>query len=414
VNCLTLLSPPVGQVCLDEFQKRVTDAAQFRRRPFSDHLVSFCTDLGKRLFRTSPRGSSLQALGFFLREAYLSELRTHFEKSQSAQLCCSPRGIVFQIPPANVSSLMLYSWLFSAITGNVTVARIPGDRAADVERILSHFNEAAAAFAGDPPHTFFVDYPHDEEITAALSRLCDVRVIWGGDETVNLLRTFPLSPGAKDVTFQDRHSLAAISAENYTNLSVSDRDSLIQAVYRDLYTFDQVACSSPRLVVWVGSPELCTQASSDFYTRLATHAAAHYNCALGTVVSKKAFVCMSILDQNVQSQTFHTNELTVVRVDRLENLTREHCGGGFLFEYFAQTLSELQGFVSRRDQTLTYSGFCATEIADFVEQLGGRGLDRIVPVGQALSFSHIWDGYDLLQEFVRRTHVVSNQSAAAG
>jgi len=35
--------------------------------------------------------------------------------------------------------------------------------------------------------------------------------------------------------------------------------------------------------------------------------------------------------------------------------------------------------------------------------VGGRGIDRVVPFGQALSFASVWDGYDLLTEFTRLT-----------
>jgi hypothetical protein len=35
--------------------------------------------------------------------------------------------------------------------------------------------------------------------------------------------------------------------------------------------------------------------------------------------------------------------------------------------------------------------------------LGGRGVDRIVPFGSALTFGAIWDGYDLPREFTRLT-----------
>lgn len=179
MKSLTLVSPPEGPISLAELQHRIKEAVYVPRRPFSTQLVSFCTNLGQRLFRTAPRGSPLQSLGFFLREAHLSELRAQFEHLQSPQVSFSPRGVVFHIPPNNVSSLMLYSWMFSAITGNVTVARVPGDNTADFETIVSHFNEIFTTAAG-PPHTFLVRYGHDDEITAALSRLCDVRVIWGG------------------------------------------------------------------------------------------------------------------------------------------------------------------------------------------------------------------------------------------
>ncbi|HET9516299.1 MAG TPA: gamma-glutamyl phosphate reductase, partial [Actinoplanes sp.] len=38
-------------------------------------------------------------------------------------------------------------------------------------------------------------------------------------------------------------------------------------------------------------------------------------------------------------------------------------------------------------------------------RLAGRGIDRVVPFGSALSFAAVWDGYDLLSEFSRITTV---------
>jgi len=37
--------------------------------------------------------------------------------------------------------------------------------------------------------------------------------------------------------------------------------------------------------------------------------------------------------------------------------------------------------------------------------LNGRGIDRIVPLGKALTFNRYWDGYDLLAEMIRHVYV---------
>jgi len=42
---------------------------------------------------------------------------------------------------------------------------------------------------------------------------------------------------------------------------------------------------------------------------------------------------------------------------------------------------------------------------DIGTQLCERGIDRIVPVGQALDFSPLWDGYVLFSELTRRVTV---------
>jgi hypothetical protein len=54
---------------------------------------------------------------------------------------------------------------------------------------------------------------------------------------------------------------------------------------------------------------------------------------------------------------------------------------------------------------VSHFGFPADELVAFAEHLAGRGVDRMVPIGAALTFSAIWDGYDLLREFTRLTVV---------
>lgn len=400
---ITLLSPLEGGISMDALRGRVIEATSAAREPFAKDTVQQCSDFGSSLFRTAPRGSPLQSLGFFLRQAHLEELRSEFERGRPKDVCYAARGVVLLIPPTNVAALMAYSWLFSAITGNVTIVRVPGGDSLDADTILTCLNQT---FQDRPPNSFFVKYDHDNDVNAALSKLCDVRVIWGGDETVHRLRAYPLSAEARDLTFPDRYSLAAISAEQYLNLGAPERDALVAAAYRDLYVFDQAACSSPRLIVWVGGGHVCKEAGSDFYQRLSIYAASRYRCELGAVMSKKAFVCGAVLEQGVRSQTFSSNELTVIRVDQLAKINRQHCAGGLLFEYFAQSLGAIHGFISRRDQTLSYFGFTPEELRSFARGTASHGLDRIVPIGQALTFSHLWDGYDLLQEFVRRIHLV--------
>ena len=58
-------------------------------------------------------------------------------------------------------------------------------------------------------------------------------------------------------------------------------------------------------------------------------------------------------------------------------------------------------FVTPADQTVTHFGFTPAELREFAASAGAAGLDRIVPVGEALDFSPDWDGYSLLRDFVR-------------
>ena len=72
-----------------------------------------------------------------------------------------------------------------------------------------------------------------------------------------------------------------------------------------------------------------------------------------------------------------------------------------------------QGHAPGGGKLIAHSRWIAERVADDGEvtldelcvELAGRGVDRIVPFGSALSFSAVWDGYDLLAEFSRLVSV---------
>ena len=95
------------------------------------------------------------------------------------------------------------------------------------------------------------------------------------------------------------------------------------------------------------------------------------------------------------------NEIAFVRLVTPVRLPRRWLGTGTIPYLRLDSLDELIPLLQRQDQTLAYFGFTADEIMLFASRVGGRGIDRIVPVGRALEFSTVWDGYDLLREFTR-------------
>jgi hypothetical protein len=85
-----------------------------------------------------------------------------------------------------------------------------------------------------------------------------------------------------------------------------------------------------------------------------------------------------------------------------------------LFQLRLDNLLQLVPILCRRDQTLAYFGFSEEELGALVRSLSGKAIDRLVPVGQALQFNRIWDGYDLVTEFTRIVSVEPvNQGGAA-
>ena len=380
--------------------------------PFADDVVSFCHDFSRRLARAGRGVPELVALAFWMRRAELVRLREEFERLATTETLLVPRGTVLHIPPANVDTIFIYSWLVSLLVGNKNVVRLSRRRTPTVNLILDVLAEtfAEGAHARVRSGSAFVRYGHERTMTTRLSAACDVRVIWGGDVTVETVRTAPLPPHAVELTFPDRLSMAALRTEAYLALGHADRDRVAESFYNDAYWFDQMGCSSPRVVYWVGSEHASREASADFYPRVRS-VVSRRRYAVDTAIGlrKMTFAYQAAADLPVTRLHAFGNELQVLElaapVSEHGTLHSDFPGAGTFFDRALDQLTDVASYVQRRDQTLSHFGFTAAELHSLARAANGRGIDRMVPFGQALTFNRYWDGHDLLQSFSRRVFI---------
>jgi hypothetical protein len=298
--------------------------------------------------------------------------------------------------------------VLALLSGNRNIVRLSSRASDQATLILKSLNEVLLQYPDIARATSMVTYGHDQEITQEISTRCDVRVIWGGDQTVAMIRQIPLPPHAKELTFPDRFSMAALSTAAYSQLDDLARDALAEDFFNDSYWFDQLGCSSARLLIWVGDAANSVL-SKDFHQRiLRAIERKNYDSTTSTAIAKMGQALGSVMEEEISSYTQYSNGLTVLDSENFPNVRGEFCGGGLFYQMHVDTLMDLVPHIQRADQTLAAFGFNQTELRGFVGALQGRGIDRIVPFGQALQFSRIWDGYDLLQEFTRRVSVQAN------
>ena len=376
--------------------------------PFSDAVLQFCAEFSNALFKDAEARSfpELQALAFWMRKAELLRMREEFEKLATAASVRVPRGLVFHVPPTNVDTIFLYSWLVAVLTGNRNIIRLSPRASRQTQVICRIFNSSLqAAGSALRCNTVVLRYGHEIEITAQISVAADVRIMWGGDATIRTIGAIPVAPHSTQLTFPDRYSFAVISAGRYLEASPDRRERLAEECFNDIFWFDQMACSSPRLLLWQGQPAQAAAASREFMVLLkAQTERKRYRVQPATRLDRFTFACAAAIDQTADAYQ-DLQQFTVLDVDRLEQMSREHCGGGLLFQHRIARLEDLIPFVQRRDQTMTYFGFEPEELRTLVRRLNGRGLDRVVPAGQALQFNRLWDGYDLFQELTRHVHI---------
>lgn len=406
------LVPRHDAVDVGELLHALRASPRLHTEPFHPLRIDFAHALSRAIFE-HPRSSALpemRAVAYWLRRAEVTRLAERFAALETAGALRAPRGLAFHLPPTNVDTLFVYSLMASFLVGNLNVVRVSPDRPTEQVGLLCDVLRAVLAearFAEFGDELAVVSYAHEPEPTAAVSSEADVRLLWGGDETIARLRPVPTGPAAHDLTFGDRFSFAVLRPGAVLEADDQLRYTLAERLFNDAYWFNQLACSSPRLIVWVGAEDEVDRAREALFAELARVIAdKRYGLEPGAALAKLTFTYSALIDRPVESVYQVGSELCVLSLKHLGGFDRSHPGAGLFFDARVDALSDLVTFVRRKDQTLTAYGFPTDELTAFARSLHGRGLDRIVQFGDALLFGSLWDGYDLLAELTRTIHVV--------
>jgi hypothetical protein len=342
------------------------------------------------------------AFAWWCRKANIERLAATYEDG-----CCRiGRGLAFHVTPSNMPVNFAFSWVFSLLAGNANVVRVPGRDFPQIPLILS--DVAAVLENNNHPNVramnAFVSYGREEEINCSFSAMADVRILWGGDRTIKeLRRAAPMPAHAIDIGFADRYSFCIIGADEILALETSGLHRLASGFYNDAYLMDQNACSSPRLVVWLGGEEQTTRAMELFWKAVDHETARRYTLPPVLAVGKLTQVCRDAIDlQSANGLKRSGNRVYRLRLKALDPVIADRrCEGGYFYEYRAGGLDEIAPMVTRRYQTLTYFGVNKEDLRSFVLENRLTGIDRIVPIGEAMNIGLVWDGHDLIRTLSR-------------
>lgn len=360
---------------------------------FSDVVMNFLEEFSKIILhdKAGREYPDVMTLGFWCRKAHLHELKSDYRHLENKLV--QGRGIVFHIAPSNVAVNFAYSLVVGLLSGNVNIVRLPSNEFSQVDIICSALNKAIITIPDMAKYILLVKYGHDREINDYFSEICDTRIIWGGDNTIAEIRKSPLHARATEITFADRYSIAVIDSNTY--LSLEDKEKVASDFYNDTYLTDQNACTSPKLVVWLGNNKL--EAKKIFWNNLYELVKKKYAIQPIQAVDKLTNTYLISANSDAHISYQKDNLLNVVNVKELSNKLLSFVGNsGFFIEYEANQISEILSIVTERLQTVGYIGIDKNIWNDFIKKYCPAGIDRIVPIGHTMDFSLIWDGYDLI------------------
>ena len=370
-------------------------------KPFNSLAIDFLSDFSTRLRK-------LKKIKLFPDLIYLifwcgKKRNKNLTKYFNNDFLRLGRGLIFHICPSNVPTNFIYSFFFGLLSGNSNIVKIPSKNFKEKKMILSTikslFNEKK--YMNLKKTNCFIEYNNKDEITKKISSICDGRVIWGGNKTVNEVRKIWTPERAVDLTFPDRYSLSIINLDKLENEKLEKVKLLAKKFYYDGYMMNQLACNSPHFVFWVGKKN--EQLKNYFWEQLSKIVEKKFFFDDVHVVEKYANLMENIIVQkDFTNIKMFKNNLYVIDPDNKINQIEDIRGiNGTFFQKSINRIDDLKNFITKKCQTVSYFGFTKNQLKYFLLNNNLSGIDRVVPIGKALEIDIIWDGYEVVKSLSR-------------
>lgn len=371
------------------------------KKPFDESVINMLNDVSREIMK-DPRSrafSDVITFGFWVRKGSVMKLKERFDGDSESTIL--GKGVAFHVAPSNVPVNFAYTLVAGLLCGNANVVRVPSKDFPQVQIITDAFNKVLDIYEEMKPYVICIRYERDKDINDLFSSIADIRVIWGGDQTIADLRRSPLPARAGEITFADRYSLAVIDSDTY--LSIDDKVRVAEDFYNDTFFSDQNACTSPRIVIWTGKQ--VDKAKSVFWTYEHELVKKKYTYQSIQGVNKlaKAYIYSSTHDAKIERE--EDNLIVRISIPELNSdLMDYRDNSGFFYEYDCKCIFDLLKICNdKRCQTIGYIGDKSMFIP--LISTGVKGIDRIVPIGKTMDFDLIWDGYSL-SALMTRTVVI--------
>jgi hypothetical protein len=328
-----------------------------------------------------------------------------------ARLKTFPVGVVGHWPAGNIEIQPLLSLSCALLGGNSNLVRVPSGLVDITQRLMAKLlvvdseGYLTARIA-------LVSFDHSrEDLHQAMAQHVDGAMIWGGAEAVSRVRALPFPHWAHVAVFGPRLSVAAMDASVW--LDSSERSSWCQRIARDVWQFDQQACSSPQALFLERDAnggdvnEFIAELKRAFEEENRVHP------RRAIQPSQTAAICLAratwLMDgQNRQAWFPKSPDWTILFGHGTE--IPKPTQGRTLNVLLADDLVEV---ISRFDGTVQTLGLaiCNTQREELLAQTAGsRGVDRIVKLGRMHVFGSPWDGVDLIRPMVRVVRHVPSQN----
>ena len=325
-----------------------------------------------------------------------------------AQCRAFPLGVVGHWPAGNVEIQPILSMTCALLGGNAALVRIPSGLV-DLTRLVME-----KLVQSDPEERltrriFLAAFDHDRrDLQEAMARVVDGAMIWGGEEAVLQIRSLPFPHWTRLVVFGPRISVAAMDAGAWSD-PIEQKNWCLRLA-RDVWQFDQQACSSPQvLFLEKKAGESTDQFIAELQRAFESENLAHPRRAIPALLTSA--ICQAraswLLNDSTRHALFPMSPDWTLLLGSGSDLPQPIQGKTLT----VLEVADLADVISKWDgnvQTLGL-GMADSEKEKQLALLAGRkGVDRIVKLGRMHVFVPPWDGVDLIRPMVRMVRHVGS------
>jgi len=319
-----------------------------------------------------------------------------------------PLGVVGHWPAGNVEIQPILSMTCALLGGNAALVRIPSGLV-DLTRLLM-----GKLVESDPDERltrriFMAAFEHTrQDFQEAMAKVVDGAMIWGGEEAVLQVRALPFPHWTKVAVFGPRTSVAAMDAGAWSN--PEEQKAWCLRMARDVWQFDQQACSSPQvLFLERKAGESTTEFLSTLQRAFEMENRAHPRRTIPAALTSA--ICQAraswLLNDPARQAIFPMGPDWTLLIGSGSDIPLPTQGKTLTVlevDDLLETVSKLDGNV----QTLGLGVADAEKEKRLAALAGQKGVDRIVKLGRMHVFVPPWDGVDLIRPMVRMVRHVSS------
>lgn len=325
-------------------------------------------------------------------------------KDRKLRYRAQARGLAVHWLAGNVPVSGVYSILAALLTKNVSLAKVSAQAGSEVIDLVSSWERIETRHIKGRELTRCIVLAHldrDDPAQNDLSLAADVRLIWGSLEAADRIIRLPKSVYAEDVVMGPKNSYSYIDA---SALNRRLRQAVLDLAI-DISVFDQMACSSPRLILLKENARLKTKDLAHILGK-SMEEIKNNILPVNRADEQTAYqICKWRQYYGAENDIIASQgtDWTIIAVsgNKKRLVWPEGCSSRTVMIMPVKNINDAEALHARNLQTVCLGPGNKTKILKDLDRLTRMGGDRCPDLGYSSFFEMPWDGMFVFDRLVR-------------